>query len=70
MSEETNDSSETTGRDSLIVTSKVKAYIKSKGCMTSGDAVDGLNERIYKMLDEAIERTQSNKRTTVRSYDF
>ena len=70
MSEETNESSETTARDSLIVTSKVKAYIKSKGCMSSADAVDGLNERIYKMLDEAIERTQSNKRTTVRSYDF
>ncbi|WCL48429.1 hypothetical protein [Leptospira sp. GIMC2001] len=67
MSEETN---ETTEKDSLIVTSKVKAYIKSKGCMTSSDAVDGLNERIYKMLDEALERTQSNKRTTVRSYDF
>ncbi|NCN08971.1 MAG: hypothetical protein GW938_03920 [Leptospira sp.] len=70
MSEETNESTESTGRESLIVASKVKAYIKSKGCMTSSDAVDGLNERIYKMLDEAIERTQSNKRTTVRSYDF
>jgi len=73
MSEETNESvesSESTGRESLIVASKVKAYIKSKGCMTASDAVDGLNERIYKMLDEAIERTQSNKRTTVRSYDF
>jgi tRNA C32,U32 (ribose-2'-O)-methylase TrmJ len=64
MSEETNE------KDSLIVTSKVKAYIKSKGFMTSSDAVDGLNEKIYKMLDEALERTQNNKRTTVRSYDF
>lgn len=63
-------SEETTERESLIVTSKIKAYIKSKGCMTSGDAVDGINEKIYKMIDEAVERTQNNKRTTVRSYDF
>jgi hypothetical protein len=63
-------SEETTARESLIVTSKIKAYIKSKGCMTSGDAVDGLNEKIYKMIDEAVERTQNNKRTTVRTYDF
>ncbi|EMP08273.1 hypothetical protein LEP1GSC124_2112 [Leptospira interrogans serovar Pyrogenes str. 200701872] len=32
-------------RETLIVTSKVKAYIKSKGFMTSGDAIDGLNEK-------------------------
>ena len=53
MSEETNESSETTARDSLIVTSKVKAYIKSKGCMTSSDAVDGLNERIKGMVQRS-----------------
>lgn len=63
-------SEETTARESLIVTTKVKAYIKAKGCMTSGDAIDGLNEKIYQLLDEAVDRTQNNKRSTVRSYDF
>ncbi|MCU0823898.1 MAG: hypothetical protein O9301_01985 [Leptospira sp.] len=67
MSEEQN---ETTSKESLIVTSKVKAYIKSKGFMTSGDAIEGLNEEIYRLIDRACERTSSNKRTTVRSTDF
>lgn len=63
-------SEDSTTKDSLIVASKIKAYIKSKGLMTAGDAIDGLNEKIYKLIDEAIERTQANKRSTVRSYDF
>ncbi|ABZ95110.1 hypothetical protein EHQ92_16780 [Leptospira biflexa] len=67
MSEE---QTETTSKDSLIVTSKVKAYIKSKGFMTSGDAIDGINEEIYRLIDKALERTSANKRTTVRSTDF
>lgn len=63
-------SEDTTSKESLIVASKIKAYIKSKGLMTASDAIDGLNEKIYKLIDEAIERTQANKRSTVRSYDF
>ncbi|WP_207761458.1 hypothetical protein [Leptospira perolatii] len=57
-------------KDTLIVASKVKAYIKSKGFMTSGDAVDGLNEKLYALIDDALKRTESNKRTTVRPTDF
>ncbi|EKJ88402.1 MULTISPECIES: hypothetical protein [Leptospira] len=67
MSEE---QTETTSKESLIVTSKVKAYIKSKGFMTSGDAIEGINEEIYRLIDKALERTSANKRTTVRSTDF
>ncbi|EMY60774.1 hypothetical protein [Leptospira terpstrae] len=67
MSEE---QTETTSKESLIVTSKVKAYIKSKGFMTSGDAIDGINDEIYRLIDKALERTSANKRTTVRSTDF
>ncbi|ALO25821.1 MULTISPECIES: hypothetical protein [Leptospira] len=57
-------------KETLIVTSKVKAYIKSKGFMTSGDAIDGLNEKIHQLIDEAVKRTESNKRSTVRPTDF
>ncbi|MCG6141789.1 hypothetical protein EHQ23_04285 [Leptospira bourretii] len=67
MSEE---QTESTSKESLIVTSKVKAYIKSKGFMTSGDAIEGINEEIYRLIDKALERTSANKRTTVRSTDF
>ncbi|MBP9886992.1 MAG: hypothetical protein KBF93_11895 [Leptospiraceae bacterium] len=54
----------------LIVSSKVKEYIKSKELMTSSDVVEGLNEKVYRLIDEAIERTKSNKRSTVRASDF
>ncbi|AOP36028.1 MULTISPECIES: hypothetical protein [Leptospira] len=57
-------------KETLIVTSKVKAYIKSKGFMTSGDAIDGLNEKIHQLIDDAVKRTESNKRSTVRPTDF
>ncbi len=67
MSEEQNES---TSKETLIVASKVKAYIKSKGSMTSGDAIEGLNEEVYRLIDKAIERTNANKRSTVRATDF
>jgi hypothetical protein len=59
-----------TEKDTLVVVSKVKNYIKSKGFMTSGDALNGLNEKIYRLIDEAIERTSANKRQTVKGSDF
>lgn len=67
MSEDQNES---TSKETLIVSSKVKAYIKSKGFMTAGDAIEGLNEEVYRLIDRALERTASNKRTTARSTDF
>ncbi|MBE7437654.1 MAG: hypothetical protein HS115_04295 [Spirochaetales bacterium] len=59
-----------TERESLIVASKVKGYIKEKGCIVSSDAMGALNEKIYKLLDEATDRTKDNKRSTLRPYDF
>ncbi|MCE9499602.1 MAG: hypothetical protein K8R21_03745 [Leptospira sp.] len=60
----------TSGKEIFLVSSKIKAYIKSKGCMTSSDVIDGLNEKVIRLIDEAIERTNANKRTTVRASDF
>jgi phosphohistidine swiveling domain-containing protein len=56
--------------DMMVVTSKVKAYIKEKGCMTSGDAVEALNKKVACMLDSAVERTKANKRSTVKPQDL
>ena len=58
------------GNDMLLVGSKVKAYIKSKGFMTSGDALEALNKEVHMLLDHAMRRTESNKRSTVRGNDF
>ena len=57
-------------RDSLIVASKIKAYIKGKKMMTSADALDAINERVYCMLDEASARTQANRRSTLKPQDL
>lgn len=57
-------------RESLIVSSKVKAYIKSKKMMTSSDALEAVSDNVYNMLDAAIARTQANRRSTVKAQDL
>lgn len=56
-------------RESLIVASKVKGYIKEKDMMTSSDALQSISDAVYDMLDKAIERTKANRRSTVKSQD-
>ncbi len=57
-------------KESLVVASKVKAYIKSKKMMTSSDALCALNDVVYAALDAAIARTQANRRSTVKPQDL
>lgn len=57
-------------KESLIVASKVKAYIKSKKMMTSSDALAALNDAIYGMLDKAAARTKANRRSTLKAQDL
>ena len=54
----------------MVVASKVKAFIKSKGCMTSGDALGELNCKVACLLEAAVKRTQANKRSTVKPQDL
>ncbi len=57
-------------KEALVVASKVKAYVKSKGMMSSADALEALNKKVYCMLDKAICRTQANRRSTVKPQDL
>jgi len=57
-------------KDSLIVASKVKAYIKSKKMMTSSEALGAISDAVYCMLDAAIARTKANHRRTVKAQDL
>jgi len=57
-------------RESLVVASKVKAYIKSKKMMTSSDALCAISDQVYALLDDAIVRTKANKRSTVKPQDL
>ncbi len=57
-------------KEVLVVASKVKAYVKSQGKMSSSDAIAALNEKVYALLDGAIERTEANRRSTVKPQDL
>jgi len=57
-------------RESLIVTSKVKAHIRSKKMMTASEAVEAINNAVYSLLDNAIARAKANRRSTVRAQDL
>jgi hypothetical protein len=57
-------------RDVLVVGSKVKGYLKSKGMKTAGDTLAALSEKVYCVLDAAACRTKANKRATVRPQDL
>ena len=57
-------------KDVLVVASKVKAYIRSKGMMCSSDAIGAISDCIYSSLDRAIERTKANRRSTVKPHDL
>jgi histone H3/H4 len=56
-------------QEMLIVGTKVKNYIRSKGVMSSADVLDALNMAVYKLLDKAVERAQANGRKTVQGRD-
>lgn len=57
-------------KEVLVVVSKVKDYVKSKGMMTSAEAVPALSEKVYCLIDEAIKRTKENGRQTIKPQDL
>ena len=57
-------------RDVLVVASKVKAYVKGKRMNTSADAIAGLSDKVYALLDEAATRTKANGRKTLKVQDI
>jgi hypothetical protein len=58
------------GLPSLVVTSKAKAYVKSKGMMSSSEMVDALSCKLYCILQSATARAQANRRSTVKPVDL
>ncbi len=58
------------GQEPLIVASKIKAYIKAKGLMTASDSLGAINAKVCALIDEAAERTTSNRRSTVKPQDL
>ena len=58
-------------KENLVVTSKVKNYIKTKsGLMTSSTSIEVISDKIKEMCNKAIENAINDKRKTVKDRDF
>ena len=56
--------------DVLVVTSKVKKYIKEKsGYNTSGSTIDAISGVVEKICNQAIENAEKDGRKTVMDRD-
>ena len=54
----------------LIVTSKVKDYIKQAGMNTAASVAEALSDKVRQVCDEAMANARSAKRKTVRDTDI
>ncbi len=56
-------------KEILVVASKVREYIKNKGCNTSGELINELSNSVYCTIDRAIGRAKGNGRKTIQAKD-
>ncbi len=56
--------------DILVVQSKIKEYIKKKGCQTAATAIEAISQKVAGLLNEAVERAKANNRATVKDRDI
>ena len=57
--------------DVLVVTSKVKKYIKENGgCNTSAETVDVLSQAVEKLCRKGVEGAKADGRKTVMARDI
>lgn len=58
-------------KDILVVTSKVKKYVKdSAGLSTSAAVVEVLSDKVRSLCDQAAQRAKADGRKTVMDRDF
>ncbi len=58
-------------KEVLVVTSKLKKYIRSSsGLSTAANVAPALSETIRNLCDQAIENAKADKRKTVMDRDF
>lgn len=64
-------SNENLPMDTLIVVSKLKAYVKAKsGMNTSGDVADELSKFVRVLVNEALNNARAEGRKTLMARDF
>lgn len=57
-------------REPVVVASKVKAYVRSKGKMSSKEFLGALNAVVCDAIDKAVWRAGENKRSTLQPRDL
>lgn len=60
-------------KEMLLVGSKTKEALKGAGketFMVSSDALEGLNEYVYFLVEQAQIRARANGRKTIRAHDI
>jgi len=57
-------------RETFVVASKVKSYVREKGYNVASDLVTALSNRAQELLDRAAKRCEGNGRRTVRPFDL
>jgi hypothetical protein len=57
-------------RETFVVASKVKSYVRGKGYNVSSDLVEALSKKAQELLDAAAKRCEGNGRRTVRPFDI
>lgn len=58
-------------KETLVIASKVKAYIKEAADLKcSASVIDALSDKVRALCDEAIKSAQSDKRKTVQDKDI
>lgn len=58
------------GKETLVVGSKVKDFIKENDLRSDGDLVDALSGKVEEILKSAMSRCKDNGRSTVRPCDL
>lgn len=57
-------------KEGLVVASKVRAYVRSKGKINASESIEALNCHVYELLDKALARTKANRRSVLRPQDL
>ena len=57
-------------KEVLVVGSKLRDAIRKQKCNVGGDVIEGVNEYIYWLVEQAAARAKANGRKTVRKHDI
>jgi hypothetical protein len=70
MAKVTKSAKKSKSTEILVVGSKMKDVVKAAGCMSSGDLIEAVSNKVHEMLASATARAKGNGRSTVRPYDL